>query len=78
MMIFKFDLVILIILFVEKIKRYKGRIDVSKLDEDDLSGDSLTGGYVVKIDKSTGTNNGSWVSNFQTISSNPKLNAIYV
>lgn len=59
-------------LFVEKIKRDKGRIDVSKLDEDDLSGDSLTGGYVVKIDKSTGTNNGSWVSNFQTISSNPR------
>lgn len=59
-------------LFVEKIKRDKGRVKVSKLDDDDLSGDSLTGGYIIKIDKTTGVNNDSWLSNFQTNSSNPK------
>jgi hypothetical protein len=59
-------------LFVEKIKRDKGRVKVSKLDEDDLSGDSLTGGYIIKIDKTTGINNDSWLSNFQTNSPNPK------
>jgi hypothetical protein len=59
-------------LFVEKIKRDKGRVKVSKLDADDLSGDSLTGGYIIKIDKTTGVNNDLWLSNFQTISSNPR------
>ncbi len=59
-------------LFTEKIKRDKGRINISKLDDDDLLGDSLTGGYIIKIDKSTGFNNESWQSNFQTISSNPR------
>ena len=59
-------------LFLEKIKRDDGRIDISKLDDDDLLGDSLTGGYIVKIDKSTGSNNSSWTSFYQTNSSNPK------
>ena len=31
---------------VEKIKRGKYRVNVSKLKEDDLAGDSLTGGYI--------------------------------
>lgn len=59
-------------LFVEKIKRDDGRVDISKLDQDDLLGDSLTGGYIIKIDKSTGSNNASWTSSYQTNSSNPR------
>lgn len=47
---------------MEKVKRDKGRVDVSKLDSDENSGDDLTGGYIVKIDKSTGSNNGFWQS----------------
>ena len=42
---------------VEKIKRGKYRVNVSKLKEDDLAGDSLTGGYIWAFDK-TGTNTG--------------------
>ncbi len=36
---------------MEKIKRDKNRVDISKMDEDDNAGDSLTGGYIFKVDK---------------------------
>ena len=49
-------------ILMEKIKRDKNRVDVSRLDLDDNSGDSLTGGYIVKIDKNTGNGNGGWSS----------------
>ncbi|WP_055143147.1 CotH kinase family protein [Jiulongibacter sediminis] len=51
-------------IFMEKIKRDKGRVDISKLTEDEESGDDLTGGYIIKIDKTTGSNEGSWFSEF--------------
>ena len=38
----------------EKIKRDKNRVDISKLDSLNLVGDALTGGYILKIDKTTG------------------------
>jgi hypothetical protein len=59
-------------LFTEKIKKDNGRVDISNLDFDDLAGDSLTGGYIIKIDKSTGINNDSWTSPYPTISANPQ------
>ena len=34
----------------EKIKRDDDRVDIAKLDSDDLAGDSLTGGYILRID----------------------------
>lgn len=48
----------------EKIKRDGDRVDVARLDEDDLAGDSLTGGYIVKIDWEQGDNAATWVSDF--------------
>ena len=42
---------------IEKIKRGKYRVNVSKLKETDIAGDSLTGGYIWAFDK-TGTNIG--------------------
>ena len=42
---------------IEKIKRGKYRVNVSKLKETDIAGDSLTGGYIWAYDK-TGTNTG--------------------
>lgn len=42
---------------IEKIKRGKYRVDVSKLKEEDISGDDVTGGYIWAFDK-TGTNTG--------------------
>jgi len=50
--------------FMEKIKRSEGRIDIAKLKETDLTGDDITGGYIFKTDKNTGTNLGSWRSKY--------------
>jgi hypothetical protein len=63
----------------ERIKRGKDRVNIAKLDSTMLSGDNLTGGYIVKIDKSTGNSSGfstSWTSNF-TNSSNKKTTYQY-
>ncbi|RPI01413.1 MAG: T9SS C-terminal target domain-containing protein [Calditrichaeota bacterium] len=46
--------------FMEKIKRDKNRVDIADLDADDVAGDSLTGGYIIKIDKPDGEQNDSW------------------
>lgn len=48
-------------ILVEKIKRDDDRIDIAKLDEDDLAGDSLTGGYILRMD---------WLDNPQGFESN--------
>lgn len=51
--------------FMEKIKRAPGRVDISKLKETDLKGDDITGGYIFKVDKNTGTDIGGWTSQYQ-------------
>lgn len=43
-------------LFTERIKRDNDRVDIAKLDDDEISGDDLTGGYILKFDKFTGEN----------------------
>jgi hypothetical protein len=58
-------------LLVEKIKRDKERVDISKLDDTEISGDNLTGGYILKIDKATGN------SGFGFNSTIPPLNRKY-
>ena len=50
-------------LLTEKIKRDKNRVDISKLRPEDTSGDQLTGGFIVKVDKFTGNSTG-WPSAF--------------
>ena len=47
---------------VEKIKRDKNRVDIAELLPEDIEGDELTGGYILKVDKFTGSQGGSWVS----------------
>ena len=37
-------------ILTERIKRDNDRVDIAKLDEDDIAGDSLTGGYILRID----------------------------
>jgi len=44
--------------FMEKLKRDGDRIDISKLDDDENSGEDLTGGYILKVDKTAGNNLG--------------------
>ena len=57
-----------IYILMEKIKRDNDRVDIAKLDFDDLAGDSLTGGYIIKVDKYTGTGGTDWLSDFPNIS----------
>lgn len=40
-----------IYVFMEKIKRNAGRVNISKLNTTDIAGDALTGGYIFSIDK---------------------------
>ncbi len=51
-----------IYVFTEKIKRDNGRVDIAKLDLDDNFGDSLTGGYIFRVDY--WNQNNSWISNY--------------
>lgn len=60
---------------MEKIKRDNNRVDVAKITDRDTIGDGLTGGYIYKIDKFTGSGAGGWYSNYQP--SNPTGDAIY-
>ncbi len=38
-------------LLTEKIKRDKNRVNIKKIEPEDISGDKLTGGYILKFDK---------------------------
>ena len=38
-------------MLIEKIKRDGDRVDINKLKPDEISGDNLTGGYILKVDK---------------------------
>lgn len=49
-------------ILLEKIKRDKNRVDISKLNPDEISGDDLTGGYILKIDKTEGAELDGWIS----------------
>lgn len=52
-------------IFSEKIKRDANRVNIAKLKPDQNGGDPLTGGYIFKIDKPTGTGGGEgWYSLF--------------
>lgn len=47
---------------MEKIKRDINRVDISTLNPEENSGDDLTGGYIIKVDKTAGANVGGWYS----------------
>lgn len=48
----------------EKIKQDDSRVDISRLTSKDISGDALTGGYILKIDKDVGNSNESFYSSY--------------
>lgn len=55
-----------IYLLTEKIKRDEDRVNIAGLDNDDNSGDDVTGGYILKLDKQTGSPPSvSWLSVYQ-------------
>lgn len=49
-------------ILMEKIKRDNDRVDIANLQLTDISGDQVTGGYIIKIDKGTGNGGGGWTS----------------
>jgi hypothetical protein len=51
-----------IYVLVEKIKRDNMRVDISTLNPDEISGDDVTGGYIIKIDNETGNSGPPWAS----------------
>lgn len=52
--------------FMEKLKRDGERIDINKLKDDENSGEDLTGGYILKIDKTAGNNLGEGYNEFNS------------
>lgn len=54
-----------IYVLMEKIKRDKNRVDIAKLKTKDISGEELTGGYIIKIDKTTGSGGDGWHSKYR-------------
>lgn len=60
---------------MEKIKRDDNRVDIATLNPEDTTGDQLTGGYIIKIDKFTGSGGDGFYSNYPP--SNPSGDVIY-
>lgn len=54
-----------IYVLLEKVKRNSNRVNIKKLSPIDTTGDALTGGYIIKIDKLDGENNDGWYSYFR-------------
>ncbi|MFW5773609.1 MAG: CotH kinase family protein [Tangfeifania sp.] len=50
---------------MEKIKRENTRVDIATLNPDETEGEDLTGGYIVKIDKTTGSGGDGWHSKYE-------------
>jgi hypothetical protein len=49
---------------LEKIKRDKNRVNIAKLDPTSTTGDIMTGGYIIKLDKATGSGGDGWASTY--------------
>lgn len=65
-----------IYIFSEKIKRDKDRVNIAKLSPTQNYGDDLTGGYIFKIDKQTGSGGSGWNSMYPP-SANPNGQTIF-
>ena len=60
-----------IYIFSEKVKRDKNRLNISKIAITENTGDEVTGGYIFKIDKQTGSGGSGWNSSYlPSVSSN--------
>ncbi len=61
-----------IYMLMEKIKRDDNRVNINKLNPDEISGDDLTGGYIFKVDKTGDLSSDMY---FRTYPSNRYYNA---
>ncbi|MDQ3190328.1 MAG: CotH kinase family protein [Bacteroidota bacterium] len=62
---------------IEKIKRGKAHVPVSKLTAQDLAGDDLTGGYIISIDNKSSKRDG-WYSNIPSNTNNDQVYFQYI
>jgi len=53
---------------LEKIKRDRNRVAIAEMDRGDIAGDALTGGYIIKVDKTDGEEVESFPSNLPSTS----------
>ena len=51
---------------LERVKRDNDRVNIARLEPDEVSGDAVTGGYILKVDKFDGAEFGGWYSDYQT------------
>ncbi|WP_375447704.1 CotH kinase family protein [uncultured Fibrella sp.] len=51
-----------IYILMERLKRDKNRVNISSIKKTDITGDALTGGYILKIDKTEGSASRTWTS----------------
>ena len=47
---------------IEKIKRDNNRVNIATLNPEDISGDEITGGYILRVDKLDGTDYPGWTA----------------
>ena len=52
-------------ILMERIKQDNSRVNIAKLNTWENAGDSLTGGYIIKIDKNTGNGGAGWTSPYK-------------
>lgn len=62
-------------ILMERVKRDNNRIDIAGLTVNDNSGDDLTGGYILKVDKNSGSSDPGWNSPYLPF---PSGDSIYI
>ena len=62
-------------ILMERVKRDQNRIDLAGLTVNDNSGDDLTGGYILKLDKNSGSSDPGWNSRYLPF---PSGDSIYI
>ncbi len=66
-----------IYVFMEKIKRGSGRVNISKINSTDVTGDAVTGGYIFSIDKEADGWYSSFYPPFGTAGQNIRFSYVY-
>ncbi len=61
-------------MLIEKIKRGADRVDINKLKPEEISGDNLTGGYIVKVDKIQDITTDEYFYSYPSVSYNNAIN----
>jgi subtilisin-like proprotein convertase family protein len=62
---------------MERIKRDRNRVNIKKLNPEDVEGDALTGGYIISIDKIDSKSQG-WYSKYSSNTNNNKAFFQYI